>query len=108
MPRENLDKARQDIEQSLGKVNNFKELFDLLNSFNLSDEYKQAYEEAAELAKYLVETKNKPIWDPAEFYRQTRNKYPEMSYAFTDALVRCVINYKPPVNVPHKSLWDTN
>ena len=107
MPKETFDKAN--IERDFEKAKSFKELFDLLNSFNSGEEYKQTYkqtyEQAAEIAKHLVETKNKTSWDPAQYYRETMNLRPVLSYAFVDVLVRCITNYNPPVNIPNKQLW---
>lgn len=103
-------KERLEIENSekvFRDINKFHDLFDLLHkTTNFSEQYKEAYEEAAELAKSSVEKENKEEWNSSQFARNMKEKYPNVSQDFISTLERCIDGYNPPVNLPSNSLWE--
>jgi hypothetical protein len=90
--------------QSLDEIKRFKELFGFINSNKLSEEYRNAYEESAEIAKFFIANKNRSSWDEASFRQGIEEKYPKVSESFCDALVRCIENYNSPTNIPSEPL----
>lgn len=87
-------------------INKFLELFVLLQSGKPSQQYKDAYDEAAQLAKNFIATKSKSAWDPTNFETDIKERYPDISQDFINALKRCIENYNPAINIPSKPLWE--
>lgn len=94
------------FESKYEKVQKFHELFILLNSTKDGEQYRNAYEEAVELAESFVNIKSKSSWNPSNFETGIQERYPVVSQDFIDALKRCIENYNPPVNIPSKPLWE--
>lgn len=104
MLKENL--IEQLRESKFDNFKKFSELFDFINSEKLGQEYKDAYEEAVAEAKNLVDAKSKSSWDPAKFNDDIEGKYLNITKDYISALLRCVENYNPPVNLPEGPLWE--
>ncbi len=90
---------------SLGEVKKFGELFDLMNMQKFGKEYQDAYDEVVNIAKHLVDSITKKLWQAAAFEDDIANRYPTLSREFVSALCRCVENYNPPVNLSDELLW---
>lgn len=93
------------IEIELQNANKFREVFNILESNKMSEEHKMAYEEVVDLAKSLVESKNKVNWESTNFVEEFKSRHHNLSDNFIEALKRCVENYNPPVNLPTEPLW---
>lgn len=105
MPKEKPE-LKKLTEEDLEKMKTFRELFGLMRANNPEEEYKNAYEEAAEIAKNLIETKAKELFNVSRFKEDIAKKYPTFSKEFILTLTRCIENYNPIVNIPNRSLWD--
>lgn len=95
--------------QNLKQVRSFKDLVAFLESVGLDDEtYRKAYDEVAVFAKRLVADRQKDFWNAHHkgFLEELREKYPSLSFHYLEALMRCLENYNPPVNIPNTHLWD--
>ncbi len=84
----------------------FAELFDEINKEGLDVEYRNAYEEAVEIAKKLVDARAKSSWSAYRFEDDMMRAYPDLPHPFIAALCRCVEGYNPPVNIPDAPLWE--
>jgi hypothetical protein len=101
-----MEHEPNNIESGFDAIESFAQLFEYINTQRLGFAYKNAYEEAATIAKDLVATTAKDTWNAEQFRESFTVQHPELSPRFIEALTRCVQRYNPPVNIPSEPLWE--
>lgn len=86
----------------LDKINTFKDLKSWIDHEG-SGKYENFFDEGIALARNLISNVDqKKDWDPQAF----EESHLDIPTELKQAIIRCIKDYNPPVNLPNIPLWE--